>query len=189
MPRRTPGSRARTCRAPEYYRERPRVALEKARDAAERALQLDPALSEAHLALGDVRRMLQWDTRAARSAYSQAIALNPSYESAHRAYAVMLTSLGRHAQAIRESRPRLRARSVLPRGATPARRGFSYAAGDYGAAIDQCRHTMDMDDRYYPAARRLLGAAHLQLGQDREALQVLEAACEAATSTRSRWPG
>jgi TolB-like protein/Tfp pilus assembly protein PilF len=161
-----------------YYRERPRVALEKARDAAERALRLDPALSEAHLALGEVRRMLQWDTRAARSAYSHAIALNPSYETAHRAYGVMLASLGRHAQAIRES-DRACELDPLCLAVNTSAAWVRYAAGDYAAAIEQCNRTMDIDDRYYPAARRLLGASHLQLGETREALKALEAACEA----------
>jgi tetratricopeptide (TPR) repeat protein len=161
----------------EFYRERPRGALEKARDAAERALQLDPALSEAHLALGEVRRVLQWDTRAARAAYSQAIALNPSYETAHRAYGVMLTSLGRHAHAIRES-DRACELDPLCLAVNTTAAWVRYAAGDYAAAIDQCNRTIGIDDRYYPAARRLLGAAHLQLGQTREAVQVLEAACE-----------
>ena len=170
-------ARAYVSRA-EHYRERPRVALEKARDAAERALQLDPSLSEAHLALGEVRRMLQWDMRAARSAYSQAIALNPSYETAHRAYGVMLTVLGRHAQAIRES-DRACELDPLCLAVNTSAAWVRYAAGDYVATIDQCHRTMDIDDRYYPAARRLLGAAHLQLGEIREALRVLEAACEA----------
>jgi TolB-like protein/lipoprotein NlpI len=169
-------ARAHISRA-EHYRERPRVALEKGREAAERALQLDPALSEAHLALGDVRRMLEWDARAARSAYSQAIALNPSYESAHRAYAVMLTSLSRHAQAIRESQ-RACELDPLCLAVNTTAAWVQYAAGDYGAAIEQCRHTIELDDRY-PAARRLLGAAHLQLRQDREALHALETACAA----------
>ena len=169
-------ARAYVSRA-EHYRMRPRAALEKARDAAERALQLDPALSEAHLALGEVRRMLDWDARAARSAYSQAIALNPSYETAHRAYGVMLTSLGRHAQAIRESN-RACELDPLCLAVNTSAAWVRYAAGDYTAAIDQCHRTIEIDDRYYPAARRLLGAAHLQLGQHREALQVLEEACE-----------
>ena len=159
----------------ENYRERPREALEKAREAAERALQLDPALSEAHLALGEVRRMLQWDARAARSAYSQAIVLNPSYETAHRAYAAMLTSLGRHAQAIRES-DRACELDPLCLAVNTTAAWVRFAAGDYAGAIDQCRHTIDLDERY-PAAWRLLGAAYLQLGDEKEALRVLELAC------------
>jgi len=164
-------ARAQIARA-EYYHERPRVALEKARQAAERALQLDPTLSEAHLALGDVRRMLQWDTRAARSAYSQAIALNPSYESAHRGYAMMLASMARHAQAIREAD---RAGELDPLCLAVSTSGawVRYAAGDYPAAVDLCLLTLAMDARYL-APRRLLGAAYLQAGQPKDALRTLE---------------
>jgi TolB-like protein/lipoprotein NlpI len=167
-------ARAHIARA-EYYHERPRLALEKARDAAERALQLDPALAEAHLAVGEVRRMLQWDGRAARSAYSQAIVLNPSYETAHRAYAVMLASLSRHAQAIREAE-RATELDPLCLAVNTTAAWVRYAAGDYDAAIHVCRHVLEMDGRY-GAARRLLGASHLQLGRSREALEVLETAC------------
>jgi adenylate cyclase len=121
--------------------------------------------------------MLQWDTRAARSAYAQSIALNPSYETAHRAYALMLTSLGRHAQAIRES-DRARGLDPLCLGVNTSAAWVRYAAGDYASAIDLCQRTIEIDSRFYAAARRVLGAAYLQLGQERDALQVLETACE-----------
>lgn len=166
-------ARAHIARA-EYYHDRPRLALEQARDAAEHALQLDPALSEAHLALGDVRRMLQWDSRAARAAYTQAIALNPSYESAHRAYAVLLATLGRHAQAIREA-TRACELDPLCLAVNTTAAWVQFVAGDYGAAVEQCRHTIDMDSRD-ARARRLLGAAYLQLGREKDALQTLEGA-------------
>ena len=100
--------RTRPCRVcvilrAEYYGTQPRKALEAARQSAKRALDLDPTLSEAHLALGDVRRMLEWDWRGAEAAYSQAIVLNPSHEGAHRGYGLLLAALGRPAEAIRES--------------------------------------------------------------------------------------
>jgi TolB-like protein/Tfp pilus assembly protein PilF len=158
----------------EYYHERPRAALEKARAAAERALQLDPLLAEGHLTVGEVRRTLQWDTRAARSAYMQAIALNPSYESAHRAYAVMLTSLARHSQAIGEA-DRACELDPLCLYVTMTAAWVRYAAGDYAAAIEYCRRTIGMDGRYF-SARRLLGAACLQARDERAALQALEEA-------------
>ena len=105
-----------------------------------------------------------WTGRAPSSAYTQAIALNPSYESAHRGYGVMLSVLGRHGEAIRETE---RACELDPLclvvGTTAA--WVRYAAGDYDAAIDHCRNTIDMDPEFM-AARRLLGAAYLQAGRD-----------------------
>jgi tetratricopeptide (TPR) repeat protein len=118
--------------------------------------------------------MLEWDTRAARSAYSQAIALNPSHVGAHRAYAVLLASLGRHTQAIRESTHACELDPLCLLVNTHAA-WVRFAAGDYAAVIEQCRHTLEMDARY-ASARRLLGAAYLMAGQERQALETLQAA-------------
>jgi TolB-like protein/Tfp pilus assembly protein PilF len=162
----------------ETYRELPRVALEAAQHAAMQALAIDPTLCEAHLALADARRMLTWDWTAAESAYSQALALNPSYESAHRAYGMMLSALGRHDDALRETE---RACELDPLclvvnvSAAWAR----YAAGDYDGAIERCRATTDLDPGYLPA-RRLLAAAALQDGRLAEAMRELDAALDLA---------
>ena len=122
------------------------------------------------------------------SAYSQAIALNPSYESAHRGYGVMLASLARHAQAIRESE-RACELDPLCLAVNTSAAWVRYAAGDYGAAIEHCRRTMEMDARY-PAARRLLGAAYLQSGQDAGSVAGARGrAARPATSTPWRWRG
>jgi TolB-like protein/Tfp pilus assembly protein PilF len=166
-------ARAQIARA-EYYHELPRLALKQAQAIAARALDIDRGLYEAHMADADARRMHDHDWTAAETSYSQAIALNPSYESAHRGYAMLLSSLGRHAEAIRESE---RACELDPLclvvGTTAA--WVRYAAGDYAAAIDHCRNTIDMDPEFLPA-RRVLGAAYLQAGRHEEAMTELESA-------------
>jgi tetratricopeptide (TPR) repeat protein len=161
----------------QFYHERPRRALEQARDAAERALRLDPSQAEAHLALADVRRMLDWDVRAARVAYARAIELNPSYESAHRSFATMLATLRRFAQALREA-DRACALDPLCLDVNTGAAWVRYVAGDYEGAADLCRHTIEMDDGY-AGAQRLLGASLLATGQRKEALRVLERAAGA----------
>ena len=166
-------ARAQIARA-EYYHELPRVALVEAQATAARALEIDAGLYEAHLAEADARRMLDLDWTRAETAYTQAIALNPSYESAHRGYAVLLGALGRHADAIRESE---RACELDPLclvvGTTAA--WVRYMSGDFDAAVDHCRNTIDMDPEFLPA-RRLLGAAYLQAGRHVDAMAELESA-------------
>ncbi|HEY7117976.1 MAG TPA: hypothetical protein VH475_15420, partial [Tepidisphaeraceae bacterium] len=56
---------------------RPNELLPGARDAAERALALDSALPEAHLALGIVKLQYDWDWDQARSELERARALSP----------------------------------------------------------------------------------------------------------------
>jgi TolB-like protein len=159
-----------------YYHEVPRVALERARGSAERAVQLDPNLAEAHLAVGEVKRTLLWDARGARAALTRAIALNPSFESARGAHARLLASLGRFAQAVREADL---ARELDPRclSANTLAAWTRYVAGDYDAAVALCRHTLEMDEAIL-GTRLLLGAALLAADSPKEALRVLESAID-----------
>ena len=158
----------------QQYLGSPPVALERARALAVRALTLHPGVAEGHLALGDVRRMLDWDWRGAEAAYGQAIALNPSQENVHRRYSLMLAVQSRTLEAAREADLSceldplnfyVRVSAALVR----------YLAGDYDAAIAHGRHVVELGPKYVPA-RRLLGAAYLQAGRAREALEALEAA-------------
>jgi TolB-like protein/Tfp pilus assembly protein PilF len=162
----------------EFYLDQPRRALEIARGSAKRAMELEPGFAEAHLALGDVRRMLEWDWRGAELAYAQAIALNPSQENAHRRYSVLLACLSRRAEAIKEAE---RACEMDPLclivGASSAL--VQYLVGEYHGAVERCRRTMDLDPQFLPALR-LLAAANLQLGRTRDAVEALEAVHAAA---------
>jgi TolB-like protein/Flp pilus assembly protein TadD len=161
-----------------YYHEVPRHALERAREAANRASRLDPSLADTHLADGDVRRFLLWDHRGARHAYRTAISLNPSLESARTAHAKLLASLGRFGDSVREADV---GRELDPRclTANTVAAWARYAAGDYGAASELCRHTLELDDSH-TAARQLLSAALIAAGSRKEAIRVLQAGLETA---------
>jgi TolB-like protein/Tfp pilus assembly protein PilF len=159
----------------EYYRVPPRRSLEAARQAVKQALDLDPGLFEAHLALGEVRALLEWDWRGAEAAYSRAIELNPSCESAHRAYGLLLAALSRWPDAIREAD---RACEMDPLCVVVNSRGAAwvrYLAGDYEGAMARSREAVEMEPGYL-AARRILGASCLRAGQAGEAIAVLESA-------------
>jgi tetratricopeptide (TPR) repeat protein len=57
----------------------PEDASERARNAADRALEAAPDLAEAHSARAMVRLMFDWDFRAAEEGFKRAIELNPGY--------------------------------------------------------------------------------------------------------------
>jgi TolB-like protein/DNA-binding SARP family transcriptional activator len=165
-------ARARVALA-EHYRGVPRLLLAEARDTAQRALAIDGSLYEAHLALGETQRMLDFDWAAAEASYLKALALNPSSESAHRAYALLLSALGRHREAVRESDRAIELDPLcLVVGGAAA--WVAYASGDYPAAIEIARNTIDMDPEFV-RARRVLAAAYLQSGRIGDAVQELEA--------------
>jgi TolB-like protein len=77
----------------------PAAYLPRARDAALKALQLDPSLAEAHAALGMVACHYDYDWPTAEKEYRKAFELNPSYASAHQYYALGLMAHGRFAEA------------------------------------------------------------------------------------------
>jgi tetratricopeptide (TPR) repeat protein len=53
------------------------------REACIKALELDETVSEAHLALADVKKGYDWDWAGAEAEYKRSLELNPSYSLAH----------------------------------------------------------------------------------------------------------
>ena len=79
--------------------ESPAEATSKARDAAEKALQLDDSLAEAHTSLGMIRLSYDWDWAGAEHEFKRAMELNPGYPLAYVMYGQYLTMVGRHTDA------------------------------------------------------------------------------------------
>src|SRR6266853_3988279 len=69
----------------------PRDGWPKARDAAQRAVELDGSLSDGRLSLAHFR-MHMWDWKDSDLEFKKAIARNPSNAPAHRLYAAFLNS-------------------------------------------------------------------------------------------------
>ena len=78
-------------------------SLPKAKAAAERALQIDPSMSEAYCALGMVQfNYWQWD--AAEKSLRRSIELNPNYAQAHDRYSTYLVTMSRMPEALQQVR-------------------------------------------------------------------------------------
>jgi Tfp pilus assembly protein PilF len=75
------------------------VAMPKARELANRALQLDDSLAEAHTSLGAVGQYFDFNPAASELQLQRAIALNPGYAEAHHVYGLLLTAQARFEQA------------------------------------------------------------------------------------------
>ena len=148
--------------------------LEQARESALRSIEIDPGISDAHLALAEIRRTLEWNWRTAEDEYRTAIALSPSCESAHRFYALFLAAMSRFGEAKAEAD---RACDVDPFCLLVATNAawVRYAAGEFASAIDRTRGVLDMDPGFMPA-RRLLGVALLGAGKSDEAVVELTTA-------------
>jgi len=72
----------------------PGNAYPKAKLAADKALQLDPTLAEAHLALGMYKIYYEWDFESGKRGLKRAVELNPSLTDAHYHLAWLYEVLG-----------------------------------------------------------------------------------------------
>jgi serine/threonine-protein kinase len=143
----------------------------KAKAFAERALQLDASLSEAHTSLGYIYNMLwQWDQSEQES--KLAIKMNPNYANAHFWYALYLQDVGRFEEAFIEAK---RAYELDPLSLIiGSRLATNYLLeGDVNASIAQCKRAIDLDPSF-PRAHTLLGFAYLKQGNYAEALTELQ---------------
>lgn len=82
----------------------PREAMPKAKAAAQKALDIDPGLSEAHTSMAWIKYRFDWDWRGAEDEFKQAIALNANNAQAHHWYADYLMAMKRFDEALAEIR-------------------------------------------------------------------------------------
>jgi len=135
-------------------------AISEAKVAAQKAIDLDPTLSEAHVAMGHIKLWLDWDWLAAEREFKQGIALNSGSALAHGQYAMFLAAMGRLNDAIDELKRAQSLDSLSPIINTDLGWCLLYA-DQSGEAIRQFRTTLELDPNYV-SARWGLGAAFTQ---------------------------
>jgi TolB-like protein/Flp pilus assembly protein TadD len=149
----------------------PSSAFPHARDAANRALELDPRLTEAHTTLAYVALYHDYDFAEAESGFLRAIDLNARYAVAHQWYGNLLTAAGRFDEAAAAMR---RAQSLDPLALIGhAAEGWVYLYGrGYQRAADHLAGVLQRDSSYF-LARLWLGQALELGGRSSESVAVL----------------
>lgn len=148
-------------------------AFPKAKAAAQKALEIDPSLSEAHTALGNALAVYDWNWAEAERAFKRAIELNPNSADAHFRYAqVFLSPTGRHDEAIREMS---RALELEPLDLTMSAL-FSQMlrfSRQNDRAIEQAKKTLDLEPEFVLGVY-VLGQALMIEGKYQEAIEISE---------------
>jgi len=126
----------------------PKEVMPRAKDAAQRALEIDGSLAEAHVSLGCVQAVFDWDWEAAESSFQKALELNPNYATAHHWYSVnLLTPLGRFDEAVREIEIALQLDPISPAIVTST--GLPhYFSGDLVRAEECYSKALDLDSNF-----------------------------------------
>ena len=133
-----------------------------AREAVDKALELEPNLVEAHTAAGLLSFFMEWDWQAAERSFRRAIETNPSSAAAHQFYGHLLSNWLRHDEAIAEIQ---KAREIDP--LSPMMHAF--AAGSlsmarrYQEALPPVEQALAIDPEFFPA-HTILGHVYQQTG-------------------------
>jgi TolB-like protein/DNA-binding winged helix-turn-helix (wHTH) protein/Flp pilus assembly protein TadD len=146
----------------------PREAMPKAKAAALKAVELDDRLAEAHVSLGMVRLVYEWDWPAAGKDFERAIVLNPASPAAHLWYSKYLMILRRSDEALTEAKRAVGLDPVSP-DVNHQVAWLLNVAGRYDEAIEWERRTLDMDPGF-PPAHSVLASAYEGKGMHDEAV-------------------
>ncbi len=153
---------------------KPGDAYPKARLAAERALQLDPNLAEAHMTLATVEHEYDWKWQEAELEFRRALDLNPNSSLVHKGYAEFLMHSGRNGEALDEIQKAV-ALDPLDLGIRLMKAFIYLFSGEYDKSSRECKALIEADSQF-AGAYYLLGGVYEEQGRYDDAVAEFEAA-------------
>src|SRR5215471_17847312 len=170
--------------AEEYSGTPASETIPKAIAFAQRALQLDGSLPEAHTSLAFAYHQ-QWQWEEAEAEFKHSIELNPNYATAHHWYSLHLNDTGRFDEALTEIK---RAQQLDPVSVIIALNlAQAYInQGNFDAAIEQSKRLLDLDPNF-PRGHETFGMVYLAQGHYAEAIAQLQQAVD-LSARRDRRP-
>jgi DNA-binding winged helix-turn-helix (wHTH) protein/tetratricopeptide (TPR) repeat protein len=152
----------------------PDDAFPLAHAAAAKALEIDDTLADVHATLSILHNWYDWDWAGAEREAKRALALNPNSSEAHRAYALLLSTLGRQQEAIAEA---ARARELDPLALLTRTHEslFLYYDGQDQEAQEKLVKTLEIDPNFW-IALLTLAKIYIRQGKYTEAIAELNSA-------------
>lgn len=165
-----------------FCEKNPVNVVESAKKAAEKAVELDDAAAEAHVASALVHYRLDWNWAKADEEFRIALSLREDLATVHHNYAMFLASVNRMDQAISEINLAHQLDPLSPIISTAVGRILHFARR-YDEAIRQYQTTIEVHPNF-PGALYDLGLTYLLQGKHTEALQVFESVREMSGNRR-----
>jgi TolB-like protein/Flp pilus assembly protein TadD len=153
----------------------PKEAVPQAKTAAERALEIDPSLAEAHTALANSLACFDWNWVEAEREFKRALELNPNDSGTHWRYGMFyLMLLGRSDEAIAEGKRAVELEPLnLNNGANLS--GMYFYGRQYDRALAEAKQVFDLDPNFI-VGRWALSQAYIVKGMSAEAITLNEEA-------------
>jgi len=157
--------------------------MPKAKEAALRAVGIDPGNSEGYVILGLISFWYEWDWQAAEKNYQRALDLDPKSADAHFAYAHLLSNSGRHERALAEIKLARELDPLLLR--INALEGqILFFAKDYDNALDRLQKTIDLDSNFW-LSHLFISRVYTEKGMHSEAVAEAKKAAELSGNSQS----
>jgi DNA-binding winged helix-turn-helix (wHTH) protein/TolB-like protein/Flp pilus assembly protein TadD len=159
----------------------PKEVFPKARQAAAKALEIDPRLGEARVAMAFATYLFDRNAVESERDFQQAIADHPNYATARQLYGICLVSSGRLDDAVREIK---RAQESDPVALNiMASSGWIYVLGrQYDQAEIECRKALDLNANFH-VAHKYLALAKMETGAYTEAISGFQKAYDLSGGT------
>lgn len=145
----------------------------KVREMALRAIQLDPDLAEARIALAHAKRYT-WDWPGMEEHYRAAIKLSPNLAIAHKFYSVLLRMTGRFKESFAEIQKAQELDPVSPNIMSTAAANF-YFARQYDRALKEIVKVIELEPSM-PSGPFLIGWVYTQQGRYKDAIEAFQKA-------------
>jgi serine/threonine-protein kinase len=143
-------------------------AKPKAKEAAEKAIELDDNSAEAHASLATYKLFYEHDWTGSEREYRRAISLNPNYGYAHDQFCIGLAFQGRFKESVAEGQRAVSLDPLSPQ--IPIDRAPAYAwQGNFQAAKEQVKRAADLDPTFF-FAPQTYGWIDLETGKPTAAI-------------------
>jgi len=160
-------------------------AMPKAREAAQKAILLDPTLVEAHSVLIFVTAFYDWNWIKAMKQFQQTFAINSKYALVHYWFSFYLSCVeGKHDEAIKEAMTSVELEPLVPASYNVLSAAYLYA-GKFEDALKASQTALDLEPDYFLSFRNL-GVSLLALKRYPEAIEAFKTS--ANLSARHPWP-
>lgn len=151
-----------------------KLAMEKARAAVTRAIELNPEMGEAYCSLAYLKAFYDWDMNAADENFKKAVELSPNYATVRQWFGEYLLIRGRPDEAMAEQ---LRAAELDPLSPIILTNiaAIHYVSRDYEKAIEAVKRVDEIAPRF-PMANYFLAMSYEKLGRETDAIKAYYAA-------------
>ncbi len=154
----------------------PEEANAKAKQFAQRALEIDDDIDQGHYTMGAVKLFYEWDWPGVERELKRAIELNPNYVEGRMLYVYYLISMGHIDEALAEAKRCEEINPVSPFVSVNLADMLSLSRR-YDEAIAQYQKTLELDP-YYPGVRFSLSGAYLEKGMNEQAFDEVKKGLE-----------